>query len=48
MAPEHLRKVPVVFYQTPAGGRVVLDWLKDLGTEDKATIGQDLMRVQFR
>ena len=48
MAPEHLRKTPVVFYQTPAGRTAVLDWLKDMGAEDRAAIGQDLMRVQFR
>jgi phage-related protein len=26
----------------------VLDWLKGLPATDRATIGQDLMRVQFR
>jgi phage-related protein len=38
----------VVFYRTPAGGAVVLDWLKGLPEADRAIIGQDLMRVQFR
>ena len=42
------RKTPVVFYMTPAGGTVVLDWLKNLADWDRAAIGQDLMRVQFR
>jgi len=42
------RKTPVVFYRTPAGGAVVLDWLKGLGVGERAAIGQDLMRVQFR
>ena len=42
------RKTPVVFYRTPAGGAVVLDWLKGLAGAERAVIGQDLMRVQFR
>jgi hypothetical protein len=42
------RKTPVVFYQTPAGGAVMLDWLKRLAGAERAIIGQDLMRVQFR
>jgi hypothetical protein len=42
------RKTPVVFYMTPAGRAVVLDWLKGLANSDRASIGQDLMRVQFR
>ena len=43
-----LQKMPVVFYQSAAGRTPVLDWLKGLPTEDRAVIGQDLMRVQFR
>jgi phage-related protein len=42
------RKTPVVFYQTPAGGTIVLDWLKDLPAAERGIIGQDLMRLQFR
>jgi len=42
------RKTPVVFYGTPAGRSVVLDWLKGLADEERAVIGQNLMRVQFR
>jgi phage-related protein len=41
-------KTPVIFYQTAAGRAVVLDWLKRLRSEERAIIGQDLMRVQFR
>ena len=41
-------KTPVVFYRTRAGGAVVLDWLKALACAERAVIGQDLMRVQFR
>ncbi|WP_036263148.1 type II toxin-antitoxin system RelE/ParE family toxin [Methylocapsa aurea] len=42
------RKVPVVFYRTSAGVEVVRDWLRGLSDADRAIIGQDLMRVQFR
>jgi phage-related protein len=42
------RKIPVVFYQTPSGAEVVLDWLRGLEADDRNIIGQDLMRVQFR
>lgn len=41
------RKIPLVFYRTPAGAEVVRDWLKSLLQEDRNAIGQDLMRVQF-
>jgi phage-related protein len=42
------RKVPVVFYRTPAGTEVVRDWLRGLDKADRSVIGQDLMRVQYR
>ncbi len=42
------RKIPVVFYRTPAGAEVVRDWLRGLEDDDRNLIGQDLMRVQFR
>jgi phage-related protein len=42
------RKIPVVFYRTPAGSEVVRDWLRGLGARDRNAIGQDLMRVQYR
>lgn len=48
MESESPRKTPVVFYTTPAGRPVVLDWLKGLADAERAIIGQDLMRVQFR
>jgi phage-related protein len=41
-------KIPIVFYRTSAGAEVVLDWLRGLDEADRNTIGQDLMRVQFR
>ena len=45
---EPFRKIPVVFYRTPAGAEVVRDWLRCLDAADRSVIGQDLMRVQFR
>lgn len=42
------RKVPVVFYRTPAGTEVVRNWLRGLEDHDRNAVGQDLMRVQFR
>ena len=41
-------KTPVVFYRTSGGAELVRDWLKALDEADRAVIGQDLMRVQFR
>jgi phage-related protein/predicted XRE-type DNA-binding protein len=41
-------KIPIVFYRTSAWAEVVLDWLRGLDEADRNTIGQDLMRVQFR
>lgn len=41
-------KISVVFYRTPGGVEVVRDWLRGLAEADRAIIGQDLMRVQFR
>jgi phage-related protein/predicted XRE-type DNA-binding protein len=48
MDPGRPRKIPVVFYRTPAGAEVVRDWLRGLDDGDRNAIGQDLMRVQFR
>lgn len=48
MDPGRPRKIPVVFYRTPAGAEVVRDWLCGLDEGDRNAIGQDLMRVQFR
>jgi phage-related protein len=40
-------RIPVLFYRTAAGRELVLEWLRDLGQEDRRAIGRDLMRVQF-
>ena len=42
------RRIPVVFYRTAAGTEIVRDWLRSLDEQDRLTIGQDLMRVQYR
>lgn len=41
-------KIPIVFYRTASGTEIVRDWLKGLEAADRAAIGQDLMRVQYR
>ena len=38
--------LPVVFYQTAAGGIPVLDWLRKLDSIDRRQLGLDLLRVQ--
>ncbi len=48
MAGKAPRKIPVVFYRTRGGAEVVRDWLRGLDDADRNTIGQDLMRVQYR
>jgi phage-related protein len=45
---EAARKIPIVFYRTSAGADVVLEGLRGLPSKDRALVGQDLMRVQFR
>ena len=41
-------KIRAVFYKTPSGGELVLDWLRGLDDADRHEIGLDLMRVQYR
>lgn len=48
MARDGPRKIPVVFYRTPAGTEAVRNWLRSLDERDRNAIGQDLMRVQYR
>jgi phage-related protein len=47
MPDEQPLRIPVLFYRTAAGREPVLEWLRDLGQEDRRAIGRDLMRVQF-
>jgi phage-related protein len=48
MSADRPRKIPVVFYRTPAGTEVVRNWLRALNDRERNVIGQDLMRVQYR
>jgi phage-related protein len=48
MPSERPRKIPIVFYRTRGGAEVVRGWLRALDEADRNTIGQDLMRVQYR
>jgi antitoxin HicB len=41
-------RIPLVFFLSAAGTEPVRDWLRALPDEDCRTIGQDLMRVQWR
>jgi phage-related protein len=42
------RKIPVIFYRTSTGAEPVREWLRELDTDDRNAIGQDLMRLQYR
>jgi phage-related protein len=42
------RKIPLFFYKTSVGAEPVRQWLRELDTEDRNVIGQDLMRIQYR
>lgn len=42
------KKIPLVFFRTPAGGEPVRDWLKELPQVERHAIGTDLLRAQWR
>jgi phage-related protein len=42
------QRIPLIFFQTNYGAEPVREWLKALPVEEKAEIGQDLMRAQWR
>jgi phage-related protein len=42
------RKIPLVFFRTPAGSEPVREWLKQLPQEERHAIGRDLLRAQWR
>jgi len=42
------RKIPLVFFRTPAGIEPVREWLKQLPQEERHAIGNDLLRAQWR
>lgn len=41
------RPLSVVFFQTEAGNEPVREWLRSLPKEEKRTIGEDILTVQF-
>jgi phage-related protein len=45
---EESRKIPLVFFRTPAGSEPVREWLKELPQEERQAIGRDLLRAQWR
>jgi len=42
------RKIPLVFFRTPAGSEPVREWLHQLPQADRHAIGNDLLRAQWR
>jgi phage-related protein len=44
---ERIKKIPAVFYQTPAGREPVRQWLKALDAEDRKVIGADIATVEY-
>jgi phage-related protein len=42
------QRIPLIFFQASSGVEPVRDWLKSLPIEEKAEIGKDLMRAQWR
>ena len=42
------RKIPLIFFQTEAGGEPVGEWLKALPETERRTVGKDLLRAQWR
>ena len=42
------RKIPLVFFRTPAGSEPVRDWLRALPEAERHAIGRDLLRAQWR
>jgi phage-related protein len=42
------RKIPLVFFRTPAGSEPVREWLRQLPPEERRAIGKDLLRAQWR
>lgn len=41
------KKLEVVFYRSRAGAEPVLDWLRELSSEDRRTLGRDLRLVEM-
>jgi phage-related protein len=48
MVKETTQKTPLAFYRSGSGKEPVREWLKALDPLDRAAVGQDLMRAQWR
>ncbi|MBF0464448.1 MAG: type II toxin-antitoxin system RelE/ParE family toxin [Nitrospirae bacterium] len=46
MTVKQLKEIPVIFYRSSLGAEPVRDWLRNLPSEDRRTIGFDLATVQ--
>ena len=42
------QKIPLRFYRNTNGTEPVRDWLKEMAAADRAEIGRDLIRAQWR
>lgn len=45
--PGGCKRLPAVFYRTPAGAEPVREWLKELPRADRLAIGEDIKDVEF-
>jgi hypothetical protein len=41
------KKLQAYFYETPGGKEPVRNWIKELGPEDRDTVGKDIANVEF-
>jgi phage-related protein len=46
--PRRHQKIPLIFFRTLAGSEPVREWLKELPSEERRSIGTDLLRAQWR
>jgi phage-related protein len=44
---DRTKKLPARFYLTPAGRNPVREWLLEMSTADRRTIGKDIQKVEF-
>jgi len=44
---ERIKKLPVWFFTTPKGRTPVIEWILELGPEDKKRIGRELQTIEF-
>lgn len=44
---DRTKKLPARFYVSPAGRNPVREWILELPSEDRHTIGKDIQKVEF-